>query len=206
MSGALGSAAGYAAEAPELLIRYEGYAFEDIYRGMLDYLPPPPACAIDVGAGTGRDAAALVKRGYHVTAVEPTRELREGGRARHADATIDWIDAHLPALRMIAPDLRFDLVLVMAVWMHLDADDRRAGMARLAELMAPRARLLLTLRHGPVPTGRRMFDVTAAETIAIARANDLRVLMAKDVGSIGDENIRAGVTWTHLVFEAISPP
>jgi len=58
----------------------------------------------------------------------------------------------------------------------------------------------MSLRHGPVPPGRRMFDVSAAETTELARAQGLAVVLSLRSESAGEENWRAGVTWTRLAF------
>ncbi len=59
----------------------------------------------------------------------------------------------------------YDVVMLTAVWMHLDEAERRIAIAHLAGLLAPHGQIILSLRHGPIPPGRRMFDVSAAETI-----------------------------------------
>ncbi|MFD1050971.1 class I SAM-dependent methyltransferase, partial [Kibdelosporangium lantanae] len=92
-----------------------------------------------------------------MVAVEPTAELREIGQRLHPHASIEWIDDALPDLRMARGT--FDLILLSAVWMHLDAAERAVAMARISRLLASEGRVILSLRHGPVPPGRRMFDV-----------------------------------------------
>ncbi|MDH6569260.1 protein-L-isoaspartate O-methyltransferase [Streptomyces sp. SAI-208] len=74
----------YYAESAERLGRvYESVSFEDVHGALLDLLPPAPARVLDVGAGTGRDAAALAGRGYTVDAVEPVAELRRVAERLH---------------------------------------------------------------------------------------------------------------------------
>jgi SAM-dependent methyltransferase len=190
---------GYAEEADALAIRYEGRAFEAVHPQLIARLPPPPAAILDIGAGTGRDAAALAARGHAVTAVEPTAEMRAHGRRLHAEQPITWIDDHLPALAHVtAPPGGFAVILATAVWMHLDAEQRATAMQRIAALAAPGALWALTLRHGPIPAGRRMFDVSAAETIALAAAAGFALL---DV-SEGDDGaqLQPGVSWDRLSF------
>ncbi|MFE9422467.1 class I SAM-dependent methyltransferase [Kitasatospora sp. NPDC006697] len=187
--------AGYREEAGRLLEQYEEVGFEQVHREALHLLPPAPARVLDLGAGTGRDAAALAALGHRVTAAEPVAELREPGRARHAAAGVEWTDAALPELPGVAGP--FDLVLATAVWMHLAPAERARAFARVLELLAPGGTLLLTLRHGPVPAGRRMFEVPAEEVAAQAAAAGLRAVHRSERA---DLHGRDGVRWTELGF------
>ncbi|WP_157538204.1 class I SAM-dependent methyltransferase [Kitasatospora azatica] len=187
---------GYAAAADRLVEQYEGVTFEQVHRQVLHLLPPVPARALDLGAGTGRDAAALAARGYAVTAAEPTAALRAHGERLHPDAGVRWVADALPELSGIRAE-RFELVMVTAVWMHLAPAERAAAMRSVAALLAPGGTLLMTVRHGPVPAGRRMFEVPAEEILAQARAAGLREVHRDERA---DLHGRAGVRWTELGF------
>jgi len=192
---------GYAEQADELVVRYEGIDFPAKHQAVLPLLPAAPASVIDIGAGTGRDAAWLAERGYRVVAVEPTEALRSRAIALHPTPAIEWIDDSLPALRrVVAQRRRFDLVMLTAVWMHLDAEERGVAMANVAALVGPLGLLVITLRHGPVPSGRIMFAVSAEETIALAEANGLRLALNVHAESSQAANRDAGVSWTQLAF------
>jgi SAM-dependent methyltransferase len=192
---------GYAEQAEELVARYEGIDFPAKHQAVLPLLPPAPASVIDIGAGTGRDAAWLAERGYRVVAVEPTEALRSRAIALHPTTAIEWIDDSLPALRRVVARRRsFDLVMLTAVWMHLDAEERRVAMANVAALVGPLGLLVMTLRHGPVPSGRIMFAVSAEETIALAEAQGLGLALNVHAESSQAANRDAGVSWTQLAF------
>lgn len=193
------STAGYAAEADRLAASYESITFEDVHRDILHLVPEPPGRALDIGAGTGRDAAALARRGFTVTAAEPTAELRRHGESLHAALPIRWLADGLPDLpQLTTAGERFDLVMLTAVWMHLDAAERGRAMQAVAPLLAPGGRLAMTLRHGPVPPGRRMFDVPAGEAIGQAARHGLRLLHH---ARRGDMFGRDDVTWDVLMLE-----
>ncbi|MEJ8849437.1 class I SAM-dependent methyltransferase [Variovorax rhizosphaerae] len=196
------SNAGYGAEAATLAVRYESIAFEDVHRDVLHLFPARAADVLDVGAGTGRDAAALARRGHRVVAIEPTAELRAEGLRLHGAWPIEWVDDALPSLaRLRQADRRFALILVTAVWMHLDEPERRAGMAALSGLLADGGQLVMSLRHGPVPQGRRMFDVSAAETVGLAGQLGLQ---CNHRGERTDTQGRPDVRWSVVGF--IRPP
>lgn len=195
---------GYADAAPALLAEYESRPAEAVHAAVRDLLPTPPAEVLDIGAGSGRDAAWLAGLGHRVTAAEPVAAMRVGARRLHPSPAIRWTDAALPALPGLAGP--YDLILMTAVWMHLDPAERAAGMPVLARLLSPGGRLILTLRHGPVPPGRRMFAVTAEETSALARAEGLRKLREFTEAAALPRNRAAGITWTRLAFERPADP
>ena len=95
---------GYADEAPSLFERYDSLAFVDVHRRVLHLMPDSPGGVVDIGAGTGRDAAYLAAMGHRVVAVEPTRELRRPGMALHASPLTTWIGRASPwSRRRIGP-------------------------------------------------------------------------------------------------------
>lgn len=192
---------GYASEAAELFVRYESFGFEHAHAAVLHLMPTTPGRVLDIGSGTGRDAAYLAAKGHRVVAVEPTGALRQRAAALHKSPAIEWIDDGLPDLeRIVARPEHFELILLSAVWMHLDADERRAAMPVIAGRLAPGGRIVMTLRHGPVPAGRTMFPVTAEETMALAMSEGLTVEFNRHAESRQAENRRAGISWTTLVF------
>lgn len=193
---------GYAEQAAELIPRYEQEAFEDKHRAELHLLRRAPGLVLDVGAGTGADAAWFAAQGHSVLAVEPTVPLREAAMALHPHPTIEWVDDALPYLRAVrGRGRKFNMVTLIAVWMHLERQERSAGMAALATLLARDGTLVMSLRHGPVPEGRRMFEVSGSETIGLAEAHGLACVLNIDTESIDPINRAAGVTWTRLAFQ-----
>lgn len=190
---------GYASEADALVRQYESLSFADVHRHVLHLLPWPPASVLDIGSGTGRDAAGLADLGHLVTAVEPTAALRLRAQRLHPSPRIEWIDDSLPDLRLLsAREHTFDVVMLTAVWMHLDAIERVRAMPGVAGLLRTGGLMVLTQRHGPVPAGRRMFDVPATETIALAEAQGLTCIQRLEGG---DSHFnRPGVTWDRLAF------
>lgn len=196
-AGAAGTA-GYTEAAAALAEQYEEVGFEQVHRGMLHLLPTTPSRVLDVGAGTGRDAAALARLGHTVTAVEPTAALRAHGGRLHAGSTVRWVDDALPELpRLGAAGERYDLIMLTAVWMHLAPRERAAAMRTVAGLLAPGGTLLMTVRQGPVPAGRRMFAVPTAEVLAQAAELGLRPVHQDERA---DLHGRGGVRWTELGF------
>lgn len=189
---------GYGETAAKLVGPYETIGFEDVHGDVLHLFPAPPRRVLDIGAGTGRDAAALAALGHIVTAVEPTPELRDHGKPLHAGSPITWIDDALPDLDIVCGlGTRFDLVLLTGVWMHLDLEQRCRAMPKVASLLAPGGVMPMRLRHGPVPKGRVMLDVSIEETAALAEACGLRTIhRGRRPGLFGVPDVH----WSVVVF------
>ena len=195
----LPSNAGYAQEAEKCLERYEARRSEDMHADWLHLFPDSPSNILDVGSGTGRDAAWLAGLGHRVVAAEPTAELREPAKQLHPNPNITWLDDILPDLKTVRTrNETYDLILMNAVWMHLTEAERVRGMDVVAPLLRPGGVWLMTLRHGPVPEGRRMFNVTGDETVALGEARGLVCIHNAQTRSIQPENRARGVTWTKV--------
>ncbi|MFK4103663.1 class I SAM-dependent methyltransferase [Streptomyces sp. NPDC019531] len=189
---------GYYAESAERLGRvYESVSFEAVHEALLDLLPDPPARVLDIGAGTGRDAAALARRGFGVDAVEPVAELRRVAERLHPDSGVSWRAGALPEI----PGVRgpYDVVLLSAVWMHLRPEERPVAMRRLAGLLAPGGILLVTLRRGEPPVDRRMYDIPPEEVAGHAAEAGLKLLRIVDEGA--DRLGRDAVRWNSVALQ-----
>ena len=195
-----GAIAWYDANADVAAARYERIAPERLHAWLTDLLPAAPAAALDVGAGSGRDAAWLVSRGYDVVAVEPSQRMRVLARERHAAPPIRWLADALPALpHTFKTGLSFDLILLSAVWMHVPPSDRPRAFRKLINLLKPGGLLAITLRHGPSEPGRAMHPVSEDEIRTLARNHG--ALVERCV-TAGDQQGREDVRWTQMAIRA----
>ena len=193
---------GYADNAEQLIARYDSVIAADKDKVVSHLLPGRAGAALDIGAGPGADAAWLASLGHQVVAVEPVAAFREAGMKTHASSAIEWLDDSLPALATLRTrQAGFDLVLLAAVWMHLATEERSEAMENISKLLKPGALLVMSLRHGPAPANRRIFDVSAHETIALAASHHLKVVLSAHAPSVQQQNRQAGVGWSWLAFE-----
>src|SRR5260370_34740564 len=101
MSSRASGTEGYADEAEELFNLYESFSAADAHRAVLHLIPPEPSRILDIGSGTGRDAAWFASQGHRVVAVEPTDALRIPAMALHPSPLIEWLDDSLPDLALL---------------------------------------------------------------------------------------------------------
>ena len=185
----------YDAHARELADGYEGLDAATTHPHLFGMLRGVRgARVLDVGAGTGRDAAALAGLGHHVTAVDPSAEMLRLARRMHPGDDVRWLSDSMPALSRVAGT--FDVIVLSAVWMHVPPAERAAAFSRLADLTAPGGRIYLTLRLGPGDVDRAMWSTSVEEVRRLAAG---RGLVLADLGRQPDLLGRDGISWQTLV-------
>ncbi|BDA84394.1 hypothetical protein Sa4125_19360 [Aureimonas sp. SA4125] len=190
-----------AATTPAFIAAYESLSTETIYKNVIDLFPAHVSRIVDVGAGTGRDAAWFAERGHSVLAIEPVSGLRDAGRQLHRSADISWLDDRFPDLAKARLEDPFDLVLLGGVWQHIADEDRKTAMRSIAAMTRPGGRLIMSLRHGPGAGARRVIAIDPESTVSDANACGLRVLRRCETGSIQPGNQALGVRWTWLALQ-----
>jgi SAM-dependent methyltransferase len=194
--GCNGSIAFYNVNAARLAELYESLPATKIHAQFANFLPLGPGLALDVGAGSGRDAAWLASLGYEVVAAEPAAAMRQEGTSRHPEAGIRWIDDRLPDLFAVHRlGLSYNVILASAVWMHVAPPARQRAFRKLTTLLRPGGILLITLRQGPTEPDRVAWATSASEVETLARSHGVAVVSSV---SVPDQLQRPDVSWTQL--------
>lgn len=187
--------AAYSDAARELAPRYDGLSEHNPFDNV-EALLPRQGLALDIGAGSGRDAGWLRSLGFEVVAVEPAPAMREEGGRRHGGEGIRWLDDRLPGLEQTHRlGLSFDVILVSAVWQHVAPVDRPRSLRKIATLLKPGGMLVMTLRNGPAPEERPMHATSVSEVEGLARISGLEVVRVADRSDLQG---RAGVIWSTM--------
>lgn len=194
----------YDVHAQQLTEQYESLEAHAVHHWLLDLLPTrAKAMALDVGAGSGRDAAWLASRGFNVWAVEPSAGMRQEAQRLHGGAAIIWFDDQLPSLEntrshATKQGVSFDFILLSAVWMHLAPPLRATAFENLMSLLAAGGILAVTLRCGPAPAEREMYEVSEQEIRELSAKYGATVLRCI---SAPDQSGRPEVSWIQLALQ-----
>lgn len=181
----------------DFIERVEAISSADLLTPVIAHIPKRPCHILDVGAGTGRDAAWFASLSRTVVAVEPVDALREAGMAKHASTSLTWVKDALPELVQTASlDQKFDIVLMCAVWQHLDSSDRQIALSTLRSLTVGGGKVIFSIRHGAGAPTRPVFPANVADTVRWAKAEGFSKVDEVQTQSIQSGNRQTGVTWT----------
>ncbi len=210
----------YDDNAPELAKQYLSKSFEQVHKSWAHFLPAiinnPDARILDIGAGAGRDVKYFAEQAQqrfdqnhniHIYAVEPATDLANIGKQITRNISqkvkITWLEDSLPALSNVTKqEVSFDLILLSAVWMHIPPSDRARSIRKLANLLKPGGKLVISLRHGQTEDDyktRKMFDVCADELKQLA--TDVGLFTKLETTKQTDELGRDHIHWQTVVLQ-----
>lgn len=179
----------------------QALCFYEVCKDFLEFLPSISGRVLDVGAGAGQNAATLAGLGYSVIAVEPMTEFLAAARIKYSDLPISWLNGSLPMIECLGSDRRkFDFILVIGVWHHLNEAERALAMERFASLLNSGGKCALSLRNGPPGIGTHVYQTDAGHTVKQAKKWGLKcIFRLEDQPSILRN--KDDVKWARLVFQ-----
>ena len=189
----------YSKHSEQLTSRYEKLRSQAVHAVWKHLLPGSQSQILDVGAGSGRDAAWLAGCGHSVVAVEPADNLRNKAIGLHPHDAIKWVNDRLPELKEVHRlDLVFDVILVSAVWMHLAPSDRLQAFESLYTLLDPAGIMVISFRKGTAADEPAVYAVTGDEIRNLARQYGLDVVI-----NIQNDDLyhRTEVQWETIVLK-----
>lgn len=191
----------YDRNADALAARYDRLAFADVHGALLPWLPAPPAMLLDIGSGSGRDAAALAHMGYAVTAIEPAPAMLRRARGAAGDLRVEWIEDRLPALVSLAGrEGQFAFILCSAVLMHLPSVALAGALARMGALLVPAGHVGITLRGSSPADAEGLFHNHGHEALATAAAAAGLSIVHRRIDA--DRLGRAALRWRTYILAA----
>ncbi|TMM47026.1 class I SAM-dependent methyltransferase [Colwellia ponticola] len=210
----------YNQHANELAEQYLSKTFEQVHQSWSHLVEPmiekPQARILDLGAGSGRDAKylaelAVSKHGadnnVQVFAVEPANLLAALGAQQTQGLNVKWLTDSLPALTNISKqEVSFDLILLSAVWMHVPVSDRPRSLRKLANLLKPGGKLVISLRYSSGSeqaeqerSERKMHTVCADELKQLGK--EVGLFPVLETEKEDDKLGRSHVSWQTVVLQ-----
>jgi cyclopropane fatty-acyl-phospholipid synthase-like methyltransferase len=165
----------YTTHWKDLVRRYESADVTDLHT-LLAAGFPPGARLLELGCGSGRDAAYMLARGFDVIASDAVQEMIDAAEACHPALAGRLCRICLP--RDLTPSLGpFDGVYAVATLMHLTRPAIQNVFSRIRRILVPEGRLFFSvpLHRDDVAAdqldakGRRFTAMTRADWSGICR-------------------------------------
>jgi len=193
----------YSENAEQLCEQYNNLDPEDVHLSWKHLIENKNGLALDIGAGSGRDARWLANKGWDVVAVEPCNDFREIAKIKIPQTgSVTWVDDKLPDLQKTKSlDYLFNLILISAVWMLLPQKKRERAFRIITDLLAPEGLLIITLRHGTNTkenAKRNFYTVSREELEHFARQSEvIPISNSQDTDRLN----RDDVEWETCVYK-----
>lgn len=192
---------GYEKVVQKFIEATDSISFQELHKDFLPFFPQKRSQVLDIGAGIGRDAHEFWKQGHAVVAVEPLKEFRRAAKALYSTSTIKWIDDALPNLKSLENNSnQFNLILSSGVWQHIDHNEQKIAIKRIAELLAPNGIFAVSLRNGSAIVATHAFQTDANRLIKEANYHGLKPILKLENQPSLMKN-KKEVTWARLVLK-----
>lgn len=136
---------------------------QDLYEAFIKQLPQQPRLQIiDVGCGSGRDAAYFANKGYQVTACDASTHLIAWARNHWADSDVDWHTLRFEDIHHQPWHQRFIGVWACASLLHVAFDELPTLIESLLMTLTEHGVMYASFKYGDgerVENGRFFCDM-----------------------------------------------
>lgn len=187
-----------------LVDRYESAQVPDLHHFLLKAFKAP-ANLMELGCGSGRDAAFMVKKGFQVTGIDGSKAMVKHALIKHPE-----LSGHLHTLSFphgLSDTFgSYEGVFSIAALMHLSRPDIDLTLKKVNRLLVPSGRFFFSV---PVcrddvrddefdGKGRRFTVMTQQEWTRLCQKHGFKIIR---VSTTQDGLGRPGITWMNCLEE-----
>ncbi|MBU3015650.1 class I SAM-dependent methyltransferase [Poseidonibacter lekithochrous] len=159
---------------------------------------------LEVGCGSGRDAAYMIKNGYSIIATDGSKEMIEEAKNIHPELSKKLLYKSLP--NDLNFEMKFDGIYSIATLMHLSENDLNKTISKIYNLLEHNGKFLISVslsrddinEEGFDNKGRFFLILTLENWINICESIGFRILYTY----INKDGLqRDGIEWLTLVAQ-----
>ncbi len=190
----------YNAESTQLIERYDNAKMSSLHQLLAEYISPKSK-VLDIGFGSGRDLQFLYNNDYDIWGIDPAKKFVENAKIRFPEKKDHFFEGGVPfQKKALGKALKFDAVIVIAVWMHLRYDQYSETVEGIANVSRPGCVVVISYSEGERDDeDERYFESVDLENL-------IELFLAKDfklIKTIKNEDSlkRNFLSWVTLVFK-----
>lgn len=185
----------YNDDANSIANLHEALVPERLYQLIMEFFTADGK-TLDIGCGSGRDSAWLVKNGFDVLGIDASTGMLDEAKKRHSELTFQEIA--LPELAGIRDD-SYANVLCSAVLMHLAHDSLESAAKNIFRILVKGGVLLLSFRgtreSSKRENGKLYEPITKDEAIALFEQQGGELLFYESILESGRNHL-----WHTFIF------
>ncbi len=196
----------YDREAPSIAATYETVDFRKVIDWVLAKAQAPApegGKLLEVGCGSGRDAAHCLTRGFDVTGTDASQSMIAEAVRLHPELSGTLLHHRLPE-RLPFGDGALDVALAMAVLMHLTQKDAQRALSELARVTRPGGIVAYSVSiqrpgldsDGLDAKGRHFLSLSSDEWSALNEGSGLSKVESWESEDLSG---RGGIRWVSFV-------
>ena len=142
-----------------LYLAYEQADMSPLHQ-LLEANLSPYLQVLDIGFGSGRDLSFLQKHGVNIWGVDPSSEFVRTAKQRFKNNEDHFSVGSLPNLNLpIEFNKKFDVIILVAVWMHIPIELYEASIREVCSLLKQKAKVIISYSITPrIGESERFFE------------------------------------------------
>ncbi|MCG8552738.1 MAG: class I SAM-dependent methyltransferase [Desulfobacterales bacterium] len=184
--------------------RYESADVTKLHDFLLSGLKPGGKI-LELGCGSGRDAAFMVSRGFRVLATDGSASMVEQAKRHHPELAGHVVHLKLPD-GLSSGSERYDGIYAVAVLMHLSLPNIEKTIVAVSSLLAPKGKFIFSvpaqrddvMTNELDPKGRRFTALSPDGWTDICLKCNLQIVRTM---MSGDGMGRDGIAWMNFLTE-----
>ena len=193
----------YDENADSLASCYESAAVSELQKLLIQTFPKNFKL-LEIGCGSGRDAAFMAKNGYEVIAIDGSTKIINEAKKLHPQLKDKLFSKTLP--NDLCFDEKFDGIYSIATLMHLSKDNLKKSVSRIYNLLNENGRLLMSIslfrddidENGFDGKGRFFLVLNLEEWVALLESHGFKNIKT----SINGDGLgRDGMKWLTLIAQ-----
>ena len=155
---------------------------------------------LDIGFGSGRDLQYLKNEGHVIWGVDPSIKFVEYAQNRFPEIKNQFMQASLPFTNNLFGEIKFDVIISIAVWMHLYRKEYKDAVESIINVSKPTSVIIISYSIGSrEQKDERYFETVDLEYLTELLSNDgFKVV---DTIKNQDSLKRDSLTWVTVVFK-----
>lgn len=155
---------------------------------------------LDIGFGSGRDLQFLHDNNCNIWGIDSSKEFVQNALQRFPTRQRYFFKAHIPFdKKLFEIDVKFDLIICIAIWMHLEHSEYEAAVHSIVSVTKPNSTIVISYSKGERTDDPRYFEkVDLAYIIDLFKKSGFKLVKnTKNKDSLNRNNLN----WITVVFK-----